>query len=233
MEFRPYFCPICRREYTKNPTNCECGFSGIQYRYDNDELIFRIYKYAKDVFYGKREYAKSELYTDSFETYDMIIDFASKRGVEYIVAPTENETHVSGGVAALNRKTHSLIIDADVVDSEFLDESIVTSVFFGKRFKRIEDGYLKKNGLKYITVHPDNEYFSSDGNLLFDKSRSILIAYPPKRTEEEYRVPDSVKVIGRYAFKFASNLKRIYVPKHVRLEKDCIYPKDSIEIIYC
>jgi len=232
MEYNSYFCPICGRAYARNPGDCECGFRGIEYKYNPDELTFRIYKYAKEIFFGKREFEKSELFSCEIGGIDMIDGFAGKRGVEYIEAPSERESYVTYGVAALERNTKALIINADTVDSDFLDESSVTSVFFGKRFSRISDGYFKKNGLKYITVHPDNEHFSSDGNVLFNKSKSILICYPPKRTEEEYRAPESVMVVEKLAFRYACNLKRIYLPKTVYLEKDAVYPEGSIEILY-
>jgi len=134
MEYNSYFCPICGRAYARNPGDCECGFRGIEYKYNPDELTFRIYKYAKEIFFGKREFEKSELFSCEIGGIDMIDGFAGKRGVEYIEAPSERESYVTYGVAALERNTKALIINADTVDSDFLDESSVTSVFFGKRF---------------------------------------------------------------------------------------------------
>jgi len=233
MEYNSYFCPICGKAYAKNPINCKCGFEGIQYKYDPDELAFRVYKYAKDVFCGRREYEISELICEERDGVVLIRDFKGKRGLEVICAPSETHTLVEGGIVALNRNTRALIINADALEGDLLDESIVTSLFLGERVKGIEGGYFRCGGLKYITVAEGNPYLKSEGNVLFDRQITHLICYPPKKTDEEYIVPQSVKTIGQYAFRFTGNLRRLYLPNGVHLAKDALYPADNnIEILY-
>ena len=54
--------------------------------------------------------------------------------------------------------------------------------------------YFCKN-LQYITVSSGNENFWSDGEVLFNKSRTELICYPAGKTDPSYKIPDSVKDI--------------------------------------
>ena len=76
--------------------------------------------------------------------------------------------------------------------------------------------------MKSIQVAPRNKYFKSapskrDGNdfVLFNKNKSILIAYPASSREVQYDVPDSVVTISDWAFSECRKLSRITIPDSV------------------
>ena len=50
-----------------------------------------------------------------------------------------------------------------------------------------------------INVHEDNEYFTSENGVLFDKAKTILIAFPINKSVI-YEIPDTVTRIGESAF---------------------------------
>ena len=78
------------------------------------------------------------------------------------------------------------------------------------------------SGLKSITVHPKNRYYKSepnkrDGNdhVLFNKNKSMIIAYPASSRERQYDIPDSVTTISDWTFNECSKLYSISIPDSV------------------
>lgn len=56
------------------------------------------------------------------------------------------------------------------------------------------------DSVEYIWVDGSNPNYLSDGDVLFDKSKKVLIQYPAGKPTDKYAVPDGVKTIGDYAF---------------------------------
>lgn len=76
--------------------------------------------------------------------------------------------------------------------------------------------------LRTIKVDPKNKYYKSepnkrDGNdhVLFNKNKSIIVAYPASSREVQYDIPDSVTVISDWAFSECRKLNRISIPDSV------------------
>lgn len=76
--------------------------------------------------------------------------------------------------------------------------------------------------LKSIKVEHKNMCFKSepnkrDGNdhVLFNKNKSVLIAYPANSREVQYDIPDSVTVISDWAFCDSKKLNRVTMPDSV------------------
>lgn len=76
--------------------------------------------------------------------------------------------------------------------------------------------------MKSIKVESKNMHYKSepnkrDGNdyVLFNKNKSILIAYPANSREVQYDIPDSVTVISDWAFCDSKKLNRITMPDSV------------------
>ncbi len=77
--------------------------------------------------------------------------------------------------------------------------------------------------LKSIKVASKNKHFKSEPNkregsdhVLFNKNKSIIIAYPASSREVQYDIPDSVTVISDWAFCECKKLTRITIPDSVR-----------------
>ncbi len=76
--------------------------------------------------------------------------------------------------------------------------------------------------LKSIRVESKNKYYKSEPNkregndyVLFNKNKSVLIAYPASSREVQYDIPDSVTVISDWAFCECKKLNRITIPDSV------------------
>ncbi len=76
--------------------------------------------------------------------------------------------------------------------------------------------------LKSIRVATKNKNYKSEPNkregndhVLFNKNKSVLIAYPASSREVQYDIPDSVTVISDWAFSECKKLNRITIPDSV------------------
>lgn len=76
--------------------------------------------------------------------------------------------------------------------------------------------------LKSIKVESKNKHYKSEPNkregsdhVLFNKNKSVIIAYPASSREVQYDIPDSVTVISDWAFCECKKLNRITIPDSV------------------
>lgn len=66
------------------------------------------------------------------------------------------------------------------------------------------------NSTAYFSVHKDNPYYTSDENgVLYNKDKTVLLAYPALSKTESFTVPATVKVIENNAFSNSKNLKTV------------------------
>ncbi len=79
------------------------------------------------------------------------------------------------------------------------------------------------SALRTIKVDPKNRYYKSEPNkrdgtdhVLFNKNKSMIIAYPASSREVQYDVPDSVTVISDWTFSECQKLNRISIPDSVK-----------------
>ena len=73
--------------------------------------------------------------------------------------------------------------------------------------------------LREINVDPYNQYYSSEGGVLYDKHKTILYCHPPRKYYDPFMplfsVPNSVKTIEHDAFSNSWFLKSVYIPNSV------------------
>lgn len=76
--------------------------------------------------------------------------------------------------------------------------------------------------LRSIQVDPKNKYYKSEPNkrdgsdhVLFNKNKSMIIAYPAASREVQYDIPDSVTIVSDWTFSECKKLNRISIPDSV------------------
>lgn len=107
--------------------------------------------------------------------------------------------------------------------SAFKNCKALTNVMIPATVVSISDAPFRGcENMKSIRVEAKNMYYKSepnkrDGNdfVLFNKNKSILIAYPANSREVQYDIPDSVTVISDWAFCDSKKLNRITMPDSV------------------
>ncbi len=130
------------------------------------------------------------------------------------------------GVTAINNSTFSysglkyIIIPDSVTsigDYAFKCCSNLNSINIPSKVTLIgSEVFVSCANLKSIVVDENNEYYSSDEfGVLFNKDKTVLIAYPAGCTQTIYTIPDGVTSIGESAFYYCMNLISVTIPDDV------------------
>lgn len=85
------------------------------------------------------------------------------------------------------------------------------------------DAFNCCNNLMNISVSLDNPCYSSEDGVLFNKDKTKLILYPPKKVGNAYSIPGSVNEIAGWAFAECRNLTVITIPDYVIKIGDCAF----------
>ena len=70
------------------------------------------------------------------------------------------------------------------------------------------------SGLKEIKVDNENQKYCDIEGVLFDKSKTLLVQYPGGLVGA-YTIPNSVSIVGDYAFEGCGGLTSVYIPNSV------------------
>lgn len=71
------------------------------------------------------------------------------------------------------------------------------------------------DSMESINVEPNNLYYCDVDGVLFNKNKTTLIAYPNKKPNSSYIIPDSVKSIAYESFGGCTGLKTVTIPNSV------------------
>lgn len=94
---------------------------------------------------------------------------------------------------------------SNTIESDLWEINEGSSQLGSKRLSKGDFVYLRgpflaaMPKLKAINVDKENEYFSSEDGVLFNKEKTVLISYPIRKYCDEYIVPLTVKIIFGYA----------------------------------
>lgn len=124
----------------------------------------------------------------------------------------------------------------------FKDCHALERITLSKNLTKIASGSFRGcTVLKEICIDKKNKFYRVSDNVLFNKSKSELINFPPNSDKEEYEIPDSVTKIGDWAFCDNVNIRKIEIPDCVTTIGECAFFKctaleslvlpDSIEVI--
>ena len=128
---------------------------------------------------------------------------------------------VNGELISYFRKNRDILHIPDdirkVTASAFRGWKLSASIVsIGKEVEYIEDEALSTlSNVKEFRVHPMNKYFKAIQGVLFSSDLRTLIQYPYKKEGQTYMVPSSVTKIANNAFRWAVNLRNLYIPDSV------------------
>ena len=101
-------------------------------------------------------------------------------------------------------------------DEAFAYCTNLTSIEIPSGVTSIENyAFSNCTSLNSINVDKDNQSYSSEDGILFDKEKKKLITYPAGKKEKEYNIPSSVTSIGAGTFYGCRSLTRIEIPSSV------------------
>ena len=79
-------------------------------------------------------------------------------------------------------------------------------------FSEVNDNTILAGKFSSISVSENNQYFSSQDGILFNKNKTELVKFPEGKTDEQYVIPSTVTKISDRAFEHCVNLKDVTIP---------------------
>lgn len=76
--------------------------------------------------------------------------------------------------------------------------------------KDVYDGF-SGSSLEKINVDENSAYYSSEDGILYNKDKTKLIKYPPKKAGGEFKIPGTITYVDDSAFEDCSNLENITI----------------------
>ena len=87
-------------------------------------------------------------------------------------------------------------------------------------------------GCPLLSLENKSKHFKLINGVLFDRKKTILIYYSISNSNKVYKIPRSVKIIGKHSFFLANNLEKVYIPKSViKLENNPFSGCNKLEVI--
>ena len=156
--------------------------------------------------------------------------FSRCENLKEITVNEENANYKSmDGVLYSNNISELVLYPMEKKEEKFSVPESVKQIhmeaFYGqKHLKEITIGQnvwnIGKNAFSFskmlenIVVETGNKWFQSVDGILYNYSKSRLIAYPIKRKAEEYRIGSNVETIEENAFTGASSLQTLYIDNY-------------------
>ena len=153
-----------------------------------------------------------------------VVSFASSGGYLYDIINT-NEVEI----LAYRSETGGSITIPETIDIDgnaytvtsikataFDSTTNVTGITIPRYVNNIETGFLNNNtSITTISVAQNNQYFSAQNGVLYDKNRTILLRYPPAKTTTQFNTPNTVVVIAKDAFSYNESLDTLVLGNNV------------------
>lgn len=98
--------------------------------------------------------------------------------------------------------------------------------------KLATSSFVNQGILTEINVVSENQYYSSEDGVLFNKDKTEFIKWPQGKSLKEYTVPGTVKTIKGGSF-YASNIKSIIIPPSVEKMESYAFQSTSATKIVC
>lgn len=98
--------------------------------------------------------------------------------------------------------------------------------------KLATSSFVNQGKLTEINVVGENQYYSSEDGVLFNKDKTEFIKWPQGKSLTEYTVPRTVKTIKASSF-YASNIKSIIIPPSVEKMESYAFQSTRATKIVC
>lgn len=139
------------------------------------------------------------------------------KGIVHLTIP-EGVTRVTNGfVDSASVRSVSVPNSVTFIERWAFSCSNLEKITIGSGTKNIAYNFRSAcSKLKEISVSEQNEYYMSIDSVLYSIDGKTLIAYGAGRTDERFVIPDSVEIIGEYAFSGNNYLKEIVIGSNVK-----------------
>lgn len=138
-------------------------------------------------------------------------------------------------------KTYNEVSVTEIAERAFENCTKLTSVHISNTIEKIgEDAFLNCNKLEKITVDTENNYFSTQNDILYNKEKTKLVA-TPKMVGGDVIIPGELNVIENYSYGYLTNVNSFILSEGITQIKDeafaystsigyVVFPKSVISI---
>lgn len=137
-----------------------------------------------------------------------------------VIVPTEidgyNVSTIGGGSfipSNISKVFESIIIPNGVtrIDESAFIHSTVSKIYISESITDIQPGAFRACSVAEIEVDSNNPNYTTENGVLFNKNKTVLVAYCNGNTATSYTVPNGVETIEYYAFGLSFNLEKIVI----------------------
>ena len=121
----------------------------------------------------------------------------------------------SGCTSLTSIEIQSSVTSIKIEGGAFAYCTSLTNIEIPSGVTSIGNAFYGCTSLNSINVDKDNQLYSSEDGILFDKVKTKLITYPAGKKEKEYNIPSGVTSIGGWAFYGCTSLTRIEIPSSI------------------
>lgn len=114
------------------------------------------------------------------------------------------------------------------IETGAVNSSSLESIRLGAGVASIAMRTDKLTSLKEILVDEGNECFATVDGILYDKAKTKLIRFPARKEIDSFVIPDTVTIVGEYAFSNCKGIKEVIFPKSVRIIENFAFSNCSI-----
>lgn len=118
------------------------------------------------------------------------------------------------------------------IDESAFIHSTISKIYISESVTDIQPGAFRGCGFEKIEVNNNNPNYSAENGVLFNKNKTVLIAYNSASTSTSYKIPNGVEAIEYHSFGFCFNLEKIVIPDTVtNIEKMAFFNCSNLKDI--
>ena len=133
--------------------------------------------------------------------------YPSSRIGETYTIPSGVTTLSGSSFSQLANLKHLIIPDEVISADDAIDGSSLLTITIGSGMENLgSDPFKSCRALTTITVNEQNQTYSSENGVLFNKDKTQILRYPRSKTETSFTIPATVTSLVDYTFYRADNL---------------------------
>ncbi len=113
-------------------------------------------------------------------------------------------------------------------DSQAFAGTNITKIRLTQNIKSADLLWLN---LKAITVSKENKFFTAKDGVLYNKKKTSLEYYPNAKNKKTFKIPNKVQNIKKWAFDNTTKLKKVVLPKNLKLIESSAFCSTNISKI--
>lgn len=145
------------------------------------------------------------------------VAFSDNRTIKEVIIP-EGVEYIQG-YAFFGSGVEDITLPSTIkeIEGSALSDCLIKTINLGAEVQALNSSFNYCRYLEEINVDEDNEYYSSEEGILFNKDKSTLISYPINKKGESYNIKEGTEYINKAAFKECKNLKSLKINKELKV----------------